>query len=628
MPRPMEPGASWVRSSIAVMTIWLCSLYLATTIAHADEKQEAEDKYEATTIADPQIPVDELSLLVKPLTAPELEAEADAWMQLLRAKTFETSQAELAVKHKNKVIEKAEDVQDALADTQEILEEVADASEQARETGSAEAADDAKDLASEAKEAADATADAIEEALVSAVEGSEGDNAPQALSNSVVEAAAQLAAKAEATRATTEQVSQAAGKTADAADSGHTGEAARLANETLTAVDDAKDSLVETSEVVSTVAQEQTEAIELAETAELVTQLADKEAENKIVILENVNQLKVQRTGLIDRLNVVLDELSNKLGTSPEGNEHELVAPYRLYAGAVSELELDVSDTQALKSTVWGWMASDVGGVRLLSNMAKFVATVLAFWILGMMLGKITDKALGMTRVTAELTRSVIVRSVRRATYLIGIVAGLAAAGFNVGPILAVVGAAGFVVAFALQNTLSNFASGIMLMIYRPFDVGDIIEVSGIRGVARSMNLVSTTVSTMDNQLLVVPNNSIWGNIITNITGSDTRRVDMLFGIDYDDDIDEALRILHEIVLAHPLVLDVPEPVIEVRELGEFTVNIICRPWTKTENYTAVRRDVTRSCKDRFDEAEFINPYPRRIIQVTGDAAPTGAIAT
>jgi small conductance mechanosensitive channel len=616
------------------MTTWLCSLCLVTAIAHADEEQEAKDPYEAATIADPLIPVDELSLLLKPLTASELEVEADAWMQLLRAKTFETSQAELAVKQKNKAIEKAGDVQEALAETQEILEEVADASEQARDTGSTEAAADAKALASEAKEAAAATADIIEEALVSAADGSEGDNVPQALSDAEDQSAARLTAKAEATRTSTEQVSLAAGKTADAADSGHSGEAARLANETLTAVDDANTSLEETSEVVTAVVQEQTQAIELAEkqnleeTAELVTQLAEKEAENKIIILENVNELKGERTALIDRLNVVLDELSSKLGTSPEGTEHELVAPYRLYADAVSELELDVSDTQALKSTVWGWMASDVGGVRLLSNMTKFLVTVLAFWILGMLLGKITDKALGMTRVTAELTRSVLVRSVRRATYLIGIVAGLSAAGFNVGPILAVVGAAGFVVAFALQNTLSNFASGIMLMIYRPFDVGDIIEVSGIRGVARSMNLVSTTVSTMDNQLLVVPNNSIWGNIITNITGSDTRRVDMLFGIDYDDDIDEALRILGEIVMAHPLVLDVPEPVVEVRELGEFTVNIICRPWTKTENYTAVRRDVTRSCKDRFDEAGFINPYPRRIIQVTGDAAPGGGAAT
>ncbi len=115
------------------------------------------------------------------------------------------------------------------------------------------------------------------------------------------------------------------------------------------------------------------------------------------------------------------------------------------------------------------------------------------------------------------------------------------------------------------------------------------------------------------------------GNIITNITGSDTRRVDMLFGIDCDDDLDEALRILREIVLEYPLVLDDPEPVVEVRELGEFTVNIIFQPLAKTEDYWSVSRDVIRSCKDRFDEAGFINPYPRRIIQVKGNAAPTDA---
>ncbi len=141
MPLPMETSATRVRSLFAVMIIWLCSLYPTTTFAHADEKQEAEDKYEAATIDDPLIPVDELALLVKPLTAAELEAEADAWMQLLRAKTFETSQAELAVKYKNKAIDKAEYVQEALAETQEILEDVADASEQARDTGSVAAAD-------------------------------------------------------------------------------------------------------------------------------------------------------------------------------------------------------------------------------------------------------------------------------------------------------------------------------------------------------------------------------------------------------------------------------------------------------------------------------------------------------
>ena len=120
---------------------------------------------------------------------------------------------------------------------------------------------------------------------------------------------------------------------------------------------------------------------------------------------------------------------------------------------------------------------------------------------------------------------------------LIGVLVALAALGINVGPIMAMVGAAGFVVAFALQGTLSNFASGLMIMLYRPYDIGDVVDVAGIIGTVQSMTLVSTSIVTADNRLMVVPNNSIWGNIITNVTHSDTRRVDMTFGIGYDDNI-------------------------------------------------------------------------------------------
>lgn len=605
MPRTIRCRRNTRRYQLVLMLLYCCACFLSGTL------RAAETEYQAVTTVDPQIPPDELSLLVKPLTAEELQGEAEAWMQLLRAKTVETSQAELAVKQKNKVIEKAEEVKGALEDTQEILADVAGASEQARETGSIKAASDARELAAEAEEAAAETADVIEEALVAAVEVAQDGNGQQILANSKVESTAKLTARAEETRASTEQVALAAVKTADAAEKGESKEAARLATDTLIAVDDARNTLVETSDAVTTAVgqgevADSADTEQIKETADAVDKLAEKEAADKVIILESVNELKVQRTGLIDRLNVVLDELSSKLGKTAEGEEHELVLPYRLYVGAVSELELDVSDTQALWSTILGWVKSDVGGLRLLDRVARFLSTVFAFWIIGMILGKIADKALAATRVTAELMRSVIVRSVRRATYLVGIVIGLSAAGLNVGPILAVVGAAGFVVAFALQNTLSNFASGIMIMIYRPFDVGDVIKVSGITGVARSMNLMSTTVSTLDNQLLVVPNNSIWGNIITNITGSDTRRVDMEFGIDYDDDIDVALRVLKEIVQDHPLVLDEPKPLVSVQGLGDDAVNIICWPWAKTGDYWTVYRDITRSVKERFGQAGLV----------------------
>lgn len=552
-----------------------------------------------------------MELLVKPLTVPELQAEADAWMALLQEKTRETSQAELAIRQKNKAIDQAEEVQEALEDTQEILDDVEDASREARDSGTASAAEEASELAEEARETAADTADTIEQALTTTEQLAQDDNVQQALETSgELQHSTELTDSAEKAREATEQVSRAADETAAAADSGHSGDATRLAEKTMAAVDDARSTLVDTSDAVTTVNDQQ-----LEKTAEIVADLAENEMEDKKDILVSVNELKAQRTALVDRLSVVVDELSKKLGRNPEGKEHEFVVPYRLYASAVSDIAVDVSDTQALWSNIVGWLGSEVGGLRLARHVGKFLLTVFTFWVIGMLVGKILDKALAMTRITVELMRSVIVRTVRRGIYLIGIIIGLSAMDINIGPILAVVGAAGFVVAFALQNTLSNFASGIMIMIYRPYDVGDIIKVGGVIGRARSMNLVNTTIATFDNQLLIVPNNTIWGDTITNITGSDTRRVDLLFGINYEDEIETALRILREIVDEHPLVLKEPEPLIAVQELAEYTVNIICWSWSKTGDYWRVYRDITRSVKERFEAAGMETPYPKHNIR-------------
>ena len=129
------------------------------------------------------------------------------------------------------------------------------------------------------------------------------------------------------------------------------------------------------------------------------------------------------------------------------------------------------------------------------------------------------------------------------------------------------------VLGFALQGTLSNFASGVMILLYRPFDVGDVVTAGGTTGKVEAMTLVSTTILTPDNQRIIVPNNSIWGDVITNVTGNDTRRVDMVFGIGYEDDIAKAQSILERVVAEHPLTLDDPAPKICVHELADSSVN-------------------------------------------------------
>lgn len=204
----------------------------------------------------------------------------------------------------------------------------------------------------------------------------------------------------------------------------------------------------------------------------------------------------------------------------------------------------------------------------------------------------------------------------RRLVLVIGLFVGLSALEINIGPVLAIIGAAGFVIAFALQNSLSNFASGILMLIYRPFDIGDVINVAGTIGKVESMNLLSTQLRTPDNQLVIVPNNSVWGDVIVNITGITQRRIDMVFGIGYSDDIDKAQTILEQIVNDNELILKDPAPVIKLHELGDSSVNFICRPWVKPEDYWNVYWYITREVKRRFDAQGVSIPFPQRDVHI------------
>jgi small conductance mechanosensitive channel len=212
--------------------------------------------------------------------------------------------------------------------------------------------------------------------------------------------------------------------------------------------------------------------------------------------------------------------------------------------------------------------------------------------------------------------RDFVVKGTRRIILGVGLIVALSALGVNIGPLLALIGAAGFVVAFALQDTLSNFASGIMILVYRPFDVGDVVDVASVSGTVNSLNLVSVTIKTFDNKTIIVPNNEVWNNVITNATSTLTRRVDMVFGIGYGDDMAKAQSILEDIVKHHPDTLGDPEPLVKLNELGESSVNFICRPWVRTENYWKVYWDVTRTVKERFDAEGISIPFPQRDVHI------------
>ena len=349
-------------------------------------------------------------------------------------------------------------------------------------------------------------------------------------------------------------------------------------------------------------------------------------SDTKEQLLDEVAELREERVKAIDRLNAVLDELSAKLGPAEDEMEQEQVLEFRRYVEAVKGVDVDTTDLQALRSTAYSWLVSPEGGRRVAWHFSEFILIVAGFWLLSLLLRRLAGKAMALASGASQILSRFVVNSVGRITIIIGLLLGLAALEINITPLVAVIGAAGFVIAFALQNTLSNFASGLMIMFYKPFDIGDFVETPSVSGTVKSMTLVTTNMLTPDNKLLVVPNNELWGKVITNVTGSSERRVDLVFGIGYGDDIALAERVLGEVVASHPQVLKEPEPVIRVAELADSSVNLICRPWVKTADYWPVCWELTRAVKERFDAEGISIPFPQRDVHLYQESALGGVV--
>jgi small conductance mechanosensitive channel len=192
------------------------------------------------------------------------------------------------------------------------------------------------------------------------------------------------------------------------------------------------------------------------------------------------------------------------------------------------------------------------------------------------------------------------------------VLAVLSKFGVETTSIIALVGTIGLAIGLALQGTLSNIASGIMLLVLRPFNIGDAVDLNGTMGVVDEIGLFVTEMHSFDNIYISMPNSKVWGNKIENLTKNPTRRVDMEFGIHYDDDMQKAKSIINEIVSNDERVLVEPEPLIAMGTLADSSVNIRVRPWTQTENVWPLRYDLTQRIKERFDEENITIPFPQR----------------
>ena len=289
---------------------------------------------------------------------------------------------------------------------------------------------------------------------------------------------------------------------------------------------------------------------------------------------------------------------------------------------ATGKLSEDILDKDVAVGLIEQWFANTAEWFRsnaasLLFQVLVFFLILFGFWIVSRIVRGAVRRGVERSKLNiSSLAKDFFIKMTSRMVMLLGVIIAIAQIGVEVAPLLAGLGIAGFVVGFALQDTLSNFASGLMILVYRPFDVGDAIEAGGVTGKVDQMNLVATMVLTFDNQLLIVPNKQIWGGVIRNITHQATRRIDLTFGIGYSDDIPKAEKVLAEIVAAHEKVLKDPEPVIRLHELGDSSVNFVVRPWSKTSDYWDVYWDVTREVKRRFDEEGISIPFPQRDVHI------------
>ena len=203
------------------------------------------------------------------------------------------------------------------------------------------------------------------------------------------------------------------------------------------------------------------------------------------------------------------------------------------------------------------------------------------------------------------------------------VIASLGQLGIQTASFVAILGAAGLAVGLALQGSLANFAAGVLILIFRPFKVGDFIEVAGVSGVVQKIQIFTTELHSPDNKKIIVPNGGVISGNITNYSANETRRVDMVFGIGYSDDIDAAKAVLQSVVASEPRVLGVPAPTIAVVELADSSVNLVCRPWVNTADYWDVYFNITEAAKTALDAQGISIPFPQRDIHIHNADLPS-----
>ena len=247
------------------------------------------------------------------------------------------------------------------------------------------------------------------------------------------------------------------------------------------------------------------------------------------------------------------------------------------------------------------------------------VVIALAIFYLGKMVISLVVRGIRKVMQRQEVDKTLetfVCNLVRMVLLVIVIIAAIGQLGIQTTSFIAIFGAAGLAVGLALQGSLSNFAAGVLIVLFRPYRVGDFIEAAGISGVVEQVQILATILKTGDNKQIIVPNGQIMDSIITNYSANDKRRVDMVVGVSYDDDLDKVRSTIEELIAAEERVLEEPACTIAVSALADSSVNFVVRPWVKTADYWGVMFDLTEAIKKRFDKEGISFPFPQQDVHL------------
>ncbi|UCG55676.1 MAG: mechanosensitive ion channel [Phycisphaerales bacterium] len=287
--------------------------------------------------------------------------------------------------------------------------------------------------------------------------------------------------------------------------------------------------------------------------------------------------------------------------------------PDQNQVGTTGEVSLDLKTAQEVLTRIYAYLAEY--GLKIVGAIAIF--------IVGRWLARFFSRLAGKAMTKAKVDKT-LVRFSENLFYLVlltfVVIAAVANMGVQTTSFIAVLGAAGLAVGLALQGSLANFASGVLMLIFKPMRVGDFVEAGGAKGTVKEIGIFTTVLNSPDNIRIIVPNSQVTGSNVSNYTANGTRRVDMVVGVSYEDDLKKAQQVIENVLAEDDRILSDPAPTVAVSELGDSSVNFVVRPWTKASDYWNVRFDTTAKIKLALDESGITIPFPQRDIHIKGGA--------